>query len=165
MAQIGTLAMQKVLAVLRGQQGVPAAAAAVAAQQGLTMPGVPAEQIVGQNVAPEVMERSAGSKYPLLCAYCAKFTNVLREKFRIFSGDAELVVEIRVSQDRLEDLEQRLQAYVDAVTGVLDASRGDWGDGMFFAGGYEVSFGAVKHGGSNFLQVAKVMFRLDVSAG
>jgi hypothetical protein len=48
---------------------------------------------------------------------------------------------------------------------VLDAHRGDWGGGMFFAGGYEVSFGTTKHGGKNFIQAAKVTFDVDVSIG
>jgi hypothetical protein len=58
-----------------------------------------------------------------------------------------------------------LQAYVDAITQVLDNSRGDLGDGTFFDGGYEVTFGGVKHGGRHFLQIAKVLFVLEVSAG
>ena len=52
-----------------------------------------------------------------------------------------------------------------AITQVLDNSRGDWGDGVFFAGGYEVAFGGIKHGGRNFLQIAKVAFVLEISAG
>ena len=40
---------------------------------------------------------------------------------------------------------------------------GDWGQGMFFAGGYEVAFEPVRHGGKNFLQVAKVSFEVDLS--
>jgi hypothetical protein len=76
-----------------------------------------------------------------------------------------MVVEARVSQDRLDQLETNLQAYIDAITQVLDNSRGDWGDGVFYDGGYEVAFGGVKHGGRNFLQVAKVSFVLEISAG
>ena len=46
---------------------------------------------------------------------------------------------------------------------VLDFSRGDWGDGMYYAGGYQVTFGSVKHGGKNFVQSAKVIFEIGVS--
>jgi hypothetical protein len=52
---------------------------------------------------------------------------------------------------------------VDVLTDVLDANRGDWGDGVFYTGGYEVVFGAVKSGGKNFLQQAKITFDMDVS--
>ena len=53
--------------------------------------------------------------------------------------------------------------YVDAVCALLDDSRGDWGDGAFYAGGYEVAFEAVARGGKNFLQRAKVKFEVEVS--
>jgi hypothetical protein len=76
-----------------------------------------------------------------------------------------MVVEARVSQDRLDQIETNLQGFVDAITQVLDNSRGDWGDGTFFDGAYEVNFGGVKHGGRNFLQIAKVVFVLEISAG
>ena len=74
-----------------------------------------------------------------------------------------MVVEVRVSQDRLEELQRNLEAYVEAVGEVLDRNRGGWGEGLFYAGGYEATFGPVKHGGKNFLQVAKVAFEVDVS--
>jgi hypothetical protein len=76
-----------------------------------------------------------------------------------------MVIEARVSQDRLDQIETNLQAYMDAITQVLDNSRGDLGAGIFFAGKYEVTFGGVKHGGRNFLQIAKVAFALEISAG
>ena len=75
----------------------------------------------------------------------------------------KLSVDVRVSQDRLEDIERQLELYVEAVTDVLDANRGDWGQGMFYTGGYEVSFGGTRHGGRNFVQSAKVTFEVDVS--
>ena len=75
-----------------------------------------------------------------------------------------MVIEVRISQDRLEDMQAHLQSYVDAVNQVLDDNRGDWGDGVFYAGAYEITFGGVKHGGRNFLQVAKVSLVLQISA-
>ena len=74
------------------------------------------------------------------------------------------MAEVRVSQGRLEGIEQQLRLYVDAVTQVLDANRGDWGQGMFFTGGYEVKFDPVQYGGRNILQVAKVIFEVDLSS-
>jgi hypothetical protein len=57
-----------------------------------------------------------------------------------------------------------LRLYVDAVTQVLDSNRGGWSQGMFFTGGYAVTFEAVQHGGSNFVQAAKVSFEVDLSS-
>jgi hypothetical protein len=50
------------------------------------------------------------------------------------------------------------------VVAVLDANRGNWGEGMFFTGGYEVKFEPVQHGGRNFLQIARVVFEVDGSS-
>jgi hypothetical protein len=72
-------------------------------------------------------------------------------------------MEVRSSQDRLEGLERQVQLYVDAVTKVLDGNRGDWGDGFFYGGGYEVVFGPVKRGGKSYLQTARISVDVDVS--
>jgi hypothetical protein len=95
--------------------------------------------------------------------YCEKLDNTLREKFRTFSGTVGMAVEIRVSHDRLERLARDVQLYAAAAAEVLDSGRGDWGSGMFYAGGYEVAFGPVKRGGKNFLEAAKISFDVDVS--
>jgi len=116
-----------------------------------------------QNAAAELIERSATVKYPLVSVYCEKVINDLREKFRSFSGSVEMAIEVRHSQDRLEGMEEALEELTDGVTKALSASRGDWGDGMFYAGGYEVSFGRMARGGKNFTQAAKVTFEIGVS--
>ena len=77
--------------------------------------------------------------YPSLNVYCEKIANTLKEKFRSFSGSVQMTIEVRHSQDRLDGLQDALELYVDSVTQVLDAERGDWGSGMFYAGGYEVT--------------------------
>jgi hypothetical protein len=165
MLQIAGWSTQKVMGVLAADDGLPAAVEALVEQQGLTLPAITPEQIIAQNVAADVAEQSTTTKYPLVYVYCNKVVNAIREKFRAFSGDARMVVEARVSQDRIDQIEINLQAYVDAITQVLDDSRGDWGDGVFFDGGYEVAFGGVKHGGRNFLQIATISFVLEISAG
>ena len=76
----------------------------------------------------------------------------------------QTVAEVRVSQDRIDGIEDQLRLYVDAITQVLDSNRGTWGQGMYFTGGYEVNFDAVQHGGSNFVQAARVSFELDLSS-
>ena len=78
-------------------------------------------------MTPDVSEQSTVNKYPLVYVYCNKVVNELREKFRTFSGDAQMVVEARVSQDRLDQIETNLQAYVDAITQVLGQQPGRLG--------------------------------------
>jgi hypothetical protein len=74
-----------------------------------------------------------------------------------------LVIEVRCSQDRIEGLQHRIERYTDAACRVLDSARGVWQDGAFYTGEYEVSFTTLKHGGKNFLQVAKISFEVQVS--
>jgi hypothetical protein len=161
--QIGSISTAKTMAVFIGAGGVPDTVDALSAQLQVTLPAVSAQQIVPQNIAPELSDRSTAGKYPLVYVYCGKIVNQLREKFRTFSGNAQMVAEVRVSQDRIEEMESHLQFYADAIMQVLDNHRGDWGDGVFYGGGYEVAFAAVKHGGRNFIQSAKVAFVLEIS--
>ncbi len=120
-------------------------------------------QLLAQNASVEIAERSTEGQYPTVSVYCEKIVNQLKEKFRNFSGKAVMTIEVRVSQDRLGGIEQQLQTYVDAVTQVLDQNRGDWGEGMYYAGCYEAALGAVKQGGQNFIQIGKVTFDVGVS--
>lgn len=163
MAQIGTIAVKKAAGLLRAPAGLQAGLAAIAQANRVELPLIELGQIISQNVPAEVIEKSAGTKYPAFHIYCEKLQNTLREKFRQFSGTATLSVDVRVTHDRLEGLDQRLQWYVDALTDVLDANRGDWDNGLFYTGGYTVTFQPVKHGGKNFLQTAKVSFDVQVS--
>jgi hypothetical protein len=163
MAGIGRAVGRRLTEILTSESGVAASAALGCLAAGITMPPILRSQVVPENVAADVTEKTAGAKYPAVHVYCDRVTNSLREKFRQFSGTARMVVEARVSQERLEGIEQRTQVLADAITDVLDQSRGDWGEGMFFAGGYEVSYAPVKHGGRNFLQIAKVTFEVNVS--
>jgi hypothetical protein len=121
------------------------------------------QQVIAQNVAPEVAEKTAGVKYPAVYVFCERATNSQREKFCIFSGQVRCAVEIRVSKDRLEGLEDELQMYVEAVSTFLEANRGDWGSGLFYSGNYDIGFGSVKAGGKHLLQTAKVSFDVDAA--
>ena len=115
------------------------------------------------NVAADMAERTGTVKYPSVNVYCEGIANELREKFRRFSGKAQMAIEVRHSQDRLEGLEEKLELLVDGAMRWLNESRGDWGDGMFYGGEYQVSFSAVKRGGKNFIQTAKITFEIGVS--
>ncbi len=119
--------------------------------------------IVALNASVEISEKTGYVHYPALLVYCDKLSNTLKEKFRQFSGTAHVIVEVRHSQDELTGIESSADVYVDAVCALLDDSRGDWGAGLFYAGGYDVSYEAVGRGGRNFLQRAKVGFDVEVS--
>jgi len=164
MAQAASIASQIFAGLLTAPDtGVSSAVATLAADSGVALAPIPPAHIVTQNMAFEISERAAVVKYPQVQVYSDRVRNLLTEKFRAFSGKVRTVAEVRVSQDRIEGLEDQLRLYVDAVTAILDANRGNWGQGAFYAGGYEVAFEPVKRGGKNFLQVAKVSFEVDMS--
>jgi hypothetical protein len=136
---------------------------ALAEREKVELAAIDTSQVIAQQVALETAERTTGVMYPAVYVYCQGLANLQKEKFRAFSGKAYMVVEVRVTHDRLERVSSSLQYYTSAAAEVLDAHRGDWGDGMFYTGGYKVEFGPIKHGGKNFLQVAKVIFEVEAS--
>jgi hypothetical protein len=165
MAQTGSIAAQKLVEFLAAtDSGLGPVSANLATEAGIDLPAMPPQNVIPQNVPVGLMEKSTAVKYPVVHVYCDRAQNLLTEKFRTFSGKVRTVAEVRMSQDRIEGLEDQVRIYVDAVTQVLDANRGSWGQGMFFTGGYEVKFDPVQHGGRNFLQVAKVTFEVDLSS-
>jgi hypothetical protein len=163
MGAVAKRAVTKIAELLTARTGLNAALAEMTDAEPLLGPTLGLQQIIKQNVAAELAERSIESTYPLVAVYCDKIRNELKEKFRVFSGPARLVVEVRLTHDRLEGLEDVTEAYTDAVMQVLNQSRGDWGEGMYYAGGYEVDFGAVKRGGRGFLRTATVKFEVHIS--
>jgi hypothetical protein len=163
MAWVGSTVTAQVVTLLNAPQGLNACVSTLAQAENVTLPPLAQNQILAQNVSVELAERSTDVQYPAVSVYCEKIVNQLKEKFRNFSGKAVMAIEVRVSQDRLEGIESQLQSYVDAVTQVLDQNRGDWGEGMYYAGCYEAALGPVKRGGQNFIQAGKVSFDVGVS--
>lgn len=163
MAGLADQAAGKVITILTEPAGLNARLAAFSAEEGGGPVHISAAQVMAQNVALEVAERSGEMQYPAVHVYCERLVNEMREKFRRFSGRAQMAIDVRLSQDRLEGIGRKLEGYVEAVTQVLDRNRGDWSAGMFYTGGYEVAFGPVKRGGKNFVQGAKVTFAVEIS--
>ncbi|MFN7920745.1 MAG: hypothetical protein U0Q16_11645 [Bryobacteraceae bacterium] len=124
---------------------------------------IPYPRIVEHHAAIEVTDKAQGTKYPQILVYCDRVHNLLTEKFRRFSGRVDAVVEIRNSQDRLDELEQWTHLYTEAVLAVLEGCRGEWREGVYYCGKYEVKFEAAKHGGKNFVKVVRVMLPVDVN--
>ena len=162
-ARIGSAVAAKVMDRITGPAGMNSTLAALTQSERALAGPLNEAQVRLQNVAADLAERGSTVKYPAVNVYCEQVVNQMSEKFRTFSGTVHMTVEVRHSQDRLEGLQASLDLYTDAMTAVLDASRGDWGDGAFYCGGYKVAFGAVKQGGKNFIQIAKITFEIGVS--
>jgi hypothetical protein len=162
-SKIGSAATAQVLQLITGPSGVNTGVGELTQGEPDFTSLLDATQVRAQNAAADMAERALGVKYPAVNVYCEKIVNDLKEKFQTFSGHVQMAIELRQSQDRLEGIEDSLEVYVDATMQMLDGNRGDWGNGMWYAGGYEVAFGAVKQGGKNFIQVAKVTFQIGVN--
>lgn len=152
-----------VAGLLRGEGGLQSNIDAIAAAD--SGPGIKlgAGDVVAQNLPVDIAERNTNVSYPSVYVYCQKAVNHLREKFRTFSGQVNIAIEVRVSADRVEALDAQMNVLVDAVTSTLDQNRGEVGAGIFFGGEYEIGFSAIKHGGRNFIQMGTVTFALEVS--
>jgi hypothetical protein len=127
-----------------------------------TLPPVALNSFITGNSPADLNEKSLVLSYPTVTIFCEKLSNTLKEKFRTFSGTAETVIEVRQSQDQLQTIQAALETYVSAICQILDSSRGDWGNGMFYAGGYVVTFGPVKRGGKNFIQTGQITLSIDL---
>src|SRR5580692_2552791 len=124
--------------------GLVPTVARLASDTGVALTPIPPAHVIQQNTPVPLAERSAAVKYPVVHVYSNRTRNMLTEKFRTFSGKVGMVAEVRVSQDRIEGLEDQLRLYVDSITAVLDTNRGSWGQGAFFTGGYEVNYDPVQ---------------------
>jgi hypothetical protein len=162
MANISSSLTSYLFGLMTSGSGVDAQLQTIAQEDGINYAGQILSVLI-QNSTPDLAERSQQVLYPSLYLYCEKLTNTLKEKFAVFSGQAKLVIEVRCSQDRMDGLERKLERYSDAACRVLDGARGSWQDGAFYTGGYEVVYSTVRHGGSNFLQIAKISFEVQVS--
>ncbi len=164
MARISTMVTSALTGHLcSDHDGLPAKIGELVVLSDIQLPQISAADILERHVAAELAEKTSGVRYPVVYVYCEKVVNDLREKFRTFSGTADLCVDIRVSHEHMNELQSSLQTYVEAVTDVLDKKRGRWSTGVFYSGGYEIEFGPIKRGGRNFIQSAKVELRVNVS--
>jgi hypothetical protein len=165
MAQTASIVTGKVHDFFKAPDtGLGAVVGNLALNAGMEVTVVRPASVVQQNTPIGLMEKARAVKYPAVHIYVDRVQNLLTEKFRSFSGKVRTVAEVRVSQDRIDGLEDQVRLYVDGVTQILDTNRGTWGEGMFFAGLYEVKYEPVQHGGQNFLQIAKVSFEVDLSS-
>lgn len=164
MARAGSASTRRVAELLRSPQGLAQSIAALSMVDGVVMPSLDTGQIVEANAGTDALEQLTGFRYPAVNVYCEKISNTQREKFRSFSGTVKVAVDVRVTSDTLPGLTDQLHFYVEALTRLLDVSRGSWGLGLSYAGEYDVTYGPAKAGGKNYVQSAKVSMPIDVSA-
>ncbi len=159
MAQAAVIAVNQLIRMLKAENGLNAAVAAIS----MDLAPVCETEILTNYAAADLLEKLTSVRYPSIHVYCDRVINKLGEKFRTFSGIAELAIEVRVTHEHVDQLHDQLNAYVQAVTDVLDRNRGTWAPGVFHAGTYEITFQPAKRGGKNFIQTARVRVEAHVS--
>ena len=117
-------------------------------------------QVRSQNVAAQIWRSGARRvKYPAVNVYCEKIVNDLTEKFQTFSGTCRWRSRCGIPRTGWRGCRTTLELYADAAMQVLDASRGRLGRRDVLRRRVRGGVRAVKQGGKNFIQVAKVTFR------
>ena len=114
-----------------------------------------------ENVAADLADQNRSVIYPAVYLYSARMENMIRRRLDGFSGPVRFVADVRCTGERYEGLEQELASYVEAVTTALGQNRGPWGQHLIYSGVYTVKFEAVKLGGRNFIQSAKVELEVE----
>ena len=151
--------VQQALTVFSGPEGINGQLASI----GTSNPLAPLHGILRLSAALDNYEKAAPLRYPAATVYLQKIKNNQTERFRLFSGTGTLVIEIRVSGDRAEELEATLNSYVQATCQVLESSRGAWTEVGTYAGGYEVKFQPLRPGGRQFIKSAQIEFEIQIN--
>ncbi len=165
MQPLTLLAAKKVLQKLNTGGALGQQITQIAAGLDPAIPTITAGQIVLSSAAPELADKNMQMAYPRVCIYSSTSRNAHIEKFRSFSGSISLVTEVWASANFISQTDEWIHFYVEGVAEILQLSSGDWGDGMFYSGAYEVQFQPPKAGGLGFVQSAKLTFSLNVSVG
>ena len=119
------------------------------------------KSVLLENIPADLADQNRSVIYPAVYLYSARMENVLRQKFNGFSGPIRFVADVRCTRERYDGLERELATYVEAVTAALAANTGSWGANLVYSGAYTVKFEAVKLGGRNFIQSAKVEVEVE----
>lgn len=163
MLPITLLAAHKVFDLLTGANLVGQLISTLSVEANEIVPTIGPAQIVVTSVTPEVGDQNVQLTYPRICLYSSGLKNTQIEKFRSLSGTVAVVADIWASGNMVTQTDQWIHFYVEAVTQILRRNIGDWGDGIFFPGTYDIQFQQAKAGGFGFVQSARVTSSLNVS--
>ena len=163
MVPLTLLAAQKVATTLNAGSALQQQLANLANTCGVSVPVLTPAQVVLSSATPDMGDKDIQLTYPRICLYSVGLKNTQGEKFRSLSGSIVVVAEVWASANMVSETDQWIHFYVEAMTDVLRRNIGDWGDGVFFSGAYDVQFQPPKTGGIGYVQSAKVTCTFAVS--
>ena len=157
------LAAKKLAALLTNASAIQNEISSISAESGIEVPTIPASQVYLSSAPAGMAELQQELGYPRVSVFSTRVKNTQVEKFRSLSGSVTVSAEIAATADLLSDVDTWIHFYVEAITNILRENRGDWNDGVFYSGAYEVDIQPPKPGASGFLQIARVNFEVGVS--
>lgn len=163
MLPLTLLAAQKILNLLTTGNALQQAIETIASSNDVIVPLITSAQIVLSSAPPAMGDKDLELTYPRVCLYSVAVKNTQIEKFRSLSGIVSVTAEVWASGDLISETDQWIHYYVEALTSILRQNIGDWNDGIFFSGIYDVQLQAPKAGGLGYVESAKVTCALNVS--
>jgi hypothetical protein len=163
MLPLTLLAIQKVSDLLTADSALANELVSVAASGGTSIPAIDSAHVLLSSVVNDIGDTDSRLGYPRVCLYSSGFKNSQIEKFCSISGSVNATADIWTSANLVEDTDCWIHYYVEAVSSLLRKSVGDWGDGVFFSGIYDVQFQSPRTGGLGFIQLARLKIDLLVS--
>ena len=163
MLPLTLLAVQKVSDLLTSNSSLGQELTRLASSAGTSIPNIDAGHVILSSASNDVGDTDTRLGYPRVCLYSSGFKNSQFEKFCSLSGAVSTIADIWTSANMVDETDRLIHYYVEAVTRLLRNSSGDWGDGLFFPGVYDVQFQPPKVGGLGFVQFARLKFDLIVS--
>jgi hypothetical protein len=163
MLPLTILAAQKIFNLLTTSNALQQEIETIASSTSIILPVITSAQVVLSSAPPSMGDEDLQLTYPRVCLYSVAVKNTQIEKFRSLSGTISVTAEVWASGNLISETDQWIHYYVEAVTDILRQNIGDWGDGIFFSGMYEVQLQAPKIGGFGYVESAKVTCSLNVS--
>lgn len=156
-------AAQKFADLLTSSSGIETELNLVASLGGRSIPVLPSTQVFVTSTSTSMADVQQQLGYPRVTVFSNRFRNQQIEKFRSVSGVVSVVAEISATADLVDQVESAIHFYVEAIGNLLRRNIGDWGDGVFFPGAYDVDVQPPTTGASGFLQLARITCELKVS--
>jgi hypothetical protein len=163
MLPLSLLAAEKIASLLTNSNLLATEIGQIAADNNVNIPPIASTQVLLSSATPDIGDLRAQMSYPRVCIYSDTIKNTRIEKFRSLSGTVGVIAEIWASANLVQQTDQWIHYYVEALTEILRQNTGDWQDGLFFSGIYTVQFAPPKAGGLGYVQSAKVACSLNVS--
>ena len=163
MLPLTLIAAQKVANLLTEENALQTQVDAIASLANQNLPTIDSSRIVISSVPPDLGDRDVQLPYPRVCLYSNAVKNAQMEKFRSFSGAVGVVAEVWASANLVTQTDVWIHYYVEAISTILRNNIGDWGDGMFFSGRYDVKFQQPIAGGLGFVESAAIACSIEIS--